>query len=491
MTYGVGMTRDVHEQLLNHLLRRDRQEDACFALWHPSAGKQRLSAIIASTIAPEPGDREVHGNVAILPQYISRAISTAVAQGCGLALLHSHLGPGWQDMSSDDIETEAMLGPRVLGATRLPLVGLTAGTDGSWSARFWLRTAPKRYERKWCESVRVVGSGLHITFHDGLLPPPGYRQELDRTVSAWGTHAQGNLSRLRVGVVGLGSVGSMVADALARMGVQRLVLLDFDAVEAVNLDRHMHATRADIGKAKVHVSARQLQLRATAAHFSVTPLELSIVEPDGFRAALDCDVLFSCVDNRPWSRQALNALAHAHLIPVIDGGVDAEPLSNGRGLRRADVRGHVVMPGSCCLECLGQYDSGLVALDQAGLIDSESYIRSLPREHGLRRNENVYAFSMMAAALEVRQLLAMVVMPHCANPQAMYHFVTGGLDRADDRCRDGCYFVGITGLGDHCHEVFTGPHAVAEQCRLARRRARGLGSMALLHQIGKLFGRRS
>src|SRR3712207_8224358 len=33
--------------------------------------------------------------------YLSRVLAT-VPDGCGIALLHSHLGPGWQDMSRDD-----------------------------------------------------------------------------------------------------------------------------------------------------------------------------------------------------------------------------------------------------------------------------------------------------------------------------------------------------------------------------------------------------
>jgi tRNA A37 threonylcarbamoyladenosine dehydratase len=55
---------------------------------------------------------------------------------------------------------------------------------------------------------------------------------------------------LRVGVIGGGSVG-----ALARTGVQRVRLIDFDAVERHNLDRLVHATRRDFGRPKVAVSA--------------------------------------------------------------------------------------------------------------------------------------------------------------------------------------------------------------------------------------------
>ena len=54
-------------------------------------------------------------------------------------MLHSHLGPGWQDVSEDDVVAERGRAALALAGTELPLVGLTLGTDGAWSARFWPR----------------------------------------------------------------------------------------------------------------------------------------------------------------------------------------------------------------------------------------------------------------------------------------------------------------------------------------------------------------
>jgi hypothetical protein len=228
-------------------------------------------------------------------------------------------------MSGDDIRAEQGHAAATKGATGLPRVGLTLGTDGAWSARFWEKTAPRTYVRRWCASVRVVGDRLSTRFHDALVPPPSILEEWNRTVSAWGETVQADLARRHVGIVGAGSVGAIVAEALARTGVGRITLIDFDTIERVNLDRLLHATRLDalLHRSKVACLGRALRQSATARPFTVNEIDRSIVEEDGFRAALDCDLLFSCVD-RPWPRFALNLTAYAHLIPVVDGGIRIE-----------------------------------------------------------------------------------------------------------------------------------------------------------------------
>jgi hypothetical protein len=472
--FGIAISSAIHGDALRHLLRQDGQEDVCFALWFPSDGTRRRTALIERLVLPVDGDRDVHGNVTFNPQFFERAIGEALAHGAGLALLHSHPWSGWQGMSDDDVDTEKGRAAQTLGATGLPLVGLTLATDGAWSGRFWVKTAPRTYERRWCRSVRVAGEALSVTYHDELAPPPRLRPELERTVSAWGPEIQANLARLRVGVVGAGSVGSIIGEALARMGVETIVLLDFDAVELINLDRLLHATRQDAtrGSAKVDVLARALRESATAESFSVIPSEFGVTEEDGYRLALDCDVLFSCVD-RPWPRSVLNAIAYAHLIPVVDGGVRAEPTPAARGLRRADVRAHTAAPGRRCLECLGQYAPELVSADRDGYFDRPDYIQNLPADHPARRNENVFAFALQAAALQLAQFISLVVQPlGQGNPgTVLYHLVTNGYEVVTSGCEPTCPFPGLIARGDRMGLSFTAKHPRAEEAR-ARRASR-------------------
>jgi hypothetical protein len=221
VSHSVAIPELVHDQASGHLLREDGQEDLCFALWRPSQGAKRLTAIVHRLILPIDGDREVHGNASFFPQFLERAIEEAQNANCGLALMHSHPeGAGWQGMSRDDVETEEGRAAAVLAATGLPFVGLTiAGRDSAWSARFWEREAPRVYKRRDCGTVRVVGDRLSVTYNDAIAQPPMATEEQVRTVSAWGDVQQAHLARLKVLVVGAGSVGGFIAEALARTGI--------------------------------------------------------------------------------------------------------------------------------------------------------------------------------------------------------------------------------------------------------------------------------
>jgi hypothetical protein len=452
--FAAAFPEQIHEAALKHLLRDDGQEDVCFALWNPSEGRGRLTGLITELILPEEGDREVHGNVTFSPQYFARAMGIAASKQAGLALMHSHPGPYWQGLSRDDFNAEAGRAGSVAAATDLPFLGLTLGTDGAWSARFWRRVRPREYEPAWCETVRVVGHRLGMTYHPKLRPESDPGEELQRTVGVWGTHGQALISRLHIGIIGLGSVGSIVAETLARMGVEQLTFLDYDEVEKLNLDRILGATHRDIGRLKIDVAAENALRSATARRLRINRYEASVVEEEGYRAALNCDLLFSCVD-RPWARRVLNHIAYAHLIPVIDGGILVRV--RGEALVGADWNVHTVGPGRRCLECLKAFDPSLVSLERDGLLDDPSYLEQLDKDHILLRHENVFPFSLNVASLEVLQMTQMLVgvIPNVGNQN--YHYLTGTLDRTDDDgCEAACLYPPLIATGDTKCATLTG-----------------------------------
>lgn len=74
-------------------------------------------------------------------------------------------------------------------------------------------------------------------------------------------HGAGTLDRFaqaHVCVVGIGGVGSWAAEALARCGVGQLTLIDLDHVAESNINRQVHATDENLGKAKTMAMAERI-----------------------------------------------------------------------------------------------------------------------------------------------------------------------------------------------------------------------------------------
>lgn len=471
-TYSIVMTDETHYRLFDHLVRGDGQEDLCFATYVPSKGADRSTAILSMIILPGHCDREVHGNVGFQPQYFERALRIASQRKEGLAFLHSHPTKGWQGMSKDDIIAESRIAPAAMAATDLPLVGLTIGNDGAWSGRFWLKDSDfkRKYYRHWCDTVRVLGKKLSITYNDAALPPAFDTHKQLRTISAWGSKSQEDLSRLKIGIVGLGSVGSIVAEILARTGISNFTLIDFDTIEEKNLDRLTNVFKEDVGKAKVYAIEQAIRRSATSPKATIVTSEYSICEKEGYVLALNCDILFSCVD-RPWPRQVLNVLAYAHLIPVIDGGILVRTNARNTNIIGADWKAQVVGFKRACLECLGQYNAENASLEMDGKLDDPDYIKGLDKSIFLNAHENVFVFSSHLASMEVLQMLTLFIAPSGVDDvgQQMHHFVTGNQEiNRNAQCHENCFFQSIVGRGDFSGITPYSRHTAAITARSSR-----------------------
>lgn len=458
----------MHDELNSHLVREDLEEDLVFALWFPSYGDKRLTALIHCPVYPDEGDRQRHGNASFNPQYFERVCGLAMEKGCGIAFLHSHPFPGWQGMSQDDVVAENKMMGAVAAITNLPLLGMTTGSDGVWSARFWLNKNDGAYERKWCESVRVLGKNITSYFNNSLIAVPEFSEMFSRTVTVWGEDNHADMARLKVGIIGLGSVGGAVAMCLSRMGLARFVYIDHDEIQVHNLDRLEYATRNDLKLLKVDVAKRRAEEISTASRIEIETIPYSVAEVEGYNAALDCDVLFSCVD-RPRPRSIMDHFAYAHLIPVIDGGIDVR-FKNKR-FSGVDWQCQTVGPERSCLECLGAFTWDDVATEIEGKLDDPSYISGLPDNHRFRRNENVYPFSQNLASLEVLQFVALTTA--CGGQDDFgvqrYRYNPGVLESdTEKQCCEKCGKSKLLATGD-THYKLSGRDAGSEVARERQR----------------------
>lgn len=460
--FSIAIPEPINEQLCKHLIRKDGDEDLIFALWNYSKGLKRDTALIYELIFPLKGDRQRHGNVSFNPQYIKRVCKEASKKECGIVFIHSHPFPGWQNMSADDITAEKeKLSATVETLTGYPLVGMTVGSDKTWSGRIWNYNELKnKFEIQWAESVRCVGNQLKIDYTNFLVPSPKFSKLFKRTRAVWGQKNHEKLAKMRIGIIGLGSVGSMVAEGLARMGMEKFVLIDFDKVEPHNLDRLVGATKKDIGKYKVDVAKRQIYSVRTAASIQVINVNKSLYTEEAYKSAIDCDILFSCVD-RPRARYILNHIAYSHLIPVIDGGIQVRfegDQVNGYEFSGADWQVQSVSPNKPCLQCLEVYSTSDVSLEISGMLDDPSYIKGLPKEYyKSKNNENIFPFSSNLASLEIFHLIAIATGAGDLTNFGVqrFRYDPGIISQYfDKKCSPNCDFVKSIGTGDKYLKVY-------------------------------------
>jgi tRNA A37 threonylcarbamoyladenosine dehydratase len=83
---------------------------------------------------------------------------------------------------------------------------------------------------------------------------PEKNDRLSRIRLLIGKDKLARLHKAKVTVIGLGAVGAQAVEALARAGVGSFRLVDFDIIRPTNINRHIWATQATLGKSKALVA---------------------------------------------------------------------------------------------------------------------------------------------------------------------------------------------------------------------------------------------
>ncbi|MCO6555476.1 MULTISPECIES: tRNA cyclic N6-threonylcarbamoyladenosine(37) synthase TcdA [unclassified Gilliamella] len=85
-----------------------------------------------------------------------------------------------------------------------------------------------------------------------------YFQRFSGIARLYGESALQCFSQAHICVIGIGGVGSWVAESLARSGIGQITLIDMDDVCVTNTNRQIHALKSNIGKAKTSVMAERI-----------------------------------------------------------------------------------------------------------------------------------------------------------------------------------------------------------------------------------------
>ena len=199
-----------------------------------------------------------------------------------------------------------------------------------------------------------------MTYDDRIHPVPELRPELERTVSAWGPEVQADLARLDdQSIVGAGSVGAIVAEALAlnrgpSSSSSTSTRSRWSTSTACSIPAVCDAC-ASLSSKVENPAPRALVSRARRQPIQTSKASCtSIVEEDGFRAALDCDapLLAALTARGPGPPSTLPRTRHG--IPVIDGGIQSRESKRCSASPRQTGARTSRLPAGAASECLEQ-----------------------------------------------------------------------------------------------------------------------------------------
>ena len=279
------------------------------------------------------------------PQYSASILAKADRASAALVLIHSHGGSTRPALSAADRKSAQSLFP---GFSRV-LAGKPSGSVvlGSQAAagEFW------RDGQHYAALRQLRVGGAPLQFWPPVAGPTtraAFKRRHARMVHAIGPESEAKLAAASVAVVGLCGGGSHVVQQLAHMGVGRLVLIDHDVVEDVNLGRMVGSRASDVKKRVLKTDVMRRMIRSIDPDVSAEPIRHAFPDPETLAALKSVDLVVACVDSF-LVREQINAFCRRHHLPLIDIGLgiktDAERLITASGQLI------VVTPDSPCLRC--------------------------------------------------------------------------------------------------------------------------------------------
>jgi len=231
-------------------------------------------------------------------------------------------------------------------------------------------------------------------------------ERYDRQLLVFGPEGQERFRHTSVAVIGVGGIGAEVVLQLVRLGVERLLLVDPDLVEASNLNRMAGSTLKDAQSQSPKVDMLKRIALAINPDLHVAVMKDSILEEEVQEHTKTYDLVFGCVDNQ-LARFALNRLSVRYLIPYIDAGTGIQ-VNSRHEIEHAGGQVRIVLPGMGCLNCINGID-----LDKANLETLPPSERLLPHQGGYIQGAEVKAPAVASlngviASLAVTEFMAWV-----------------------------------------------------------------------------------
>lgn len=375
--WSLTIPEAMFETLTAHLFPGDHDEHGAVMVAgiHVGAdGSARLLArdlfLAQDGVDYVPGKR---GYRMLKAQFIQQHIIACRDEKLVYLAIHNHGGCGSVGFSSDDFNSHERGYPALLDISDGNAVGALVFAEGAVAGDIWLPGG----RRVVLDRAEIIGRGRQILRPSPMRTAAKALPVYDRQTRIFGDAGQLVLAGTKVAIVGLGGVGSLVAEYLARLGVGAFVLIDPERLDPTNFPRVVGSRRADVwwslsgpkapawlrryalrlATRKVDIAKRVIRQANPAARIQI--IDRNVLDPEAARALLDCDYIFLAADEMR-ARLLINAIVHQYLIPSVQIG---SKVSVGKGGELIDVFSVVrpLRPGLNCLWCNQLINAGKLA----------------------------------------------------------------------------------------------------------------------------------
>lgn len=257
----------------------------------------------------------------------------------------------------------------------------------------------------------------------------------ERNIRLFGEEGQAKIRRTKTAIIGVGGLGSALAQHLALLGVEQIALVDDEELDDTNRNRFIGARHNDPvpGSAKVALAARFVQ--EINPDVETTALNRNLVTPEAFAAIKRADWVFGCFDE-DGPRAILNELCAADEKAYIDLASDVpEPgIYGGRVC--------VVYNGEGCLSCLGQINQEEVRryLTTEKELDREASVYGVPTTALETTGPSVSPVNGVIAALAATEFMVAVTGMRLPTKLQEYRGHLSKVFVSSDQPRPDCYF---------------------------------------------------
>ncbi|MEA3643050.1 MAG: ThiF family adenylyltransferase [Lamprobacter sp.] len=326
------------------------------------AGDTTIIRVVASHF-PMPEDYESRSlaHLRLRREYIYDRLVDMQKQGEADTLIDVHTHPfcaGGVQFSAHDDADERAFHHWLTEILDLHYASLVLSRS-DYAARLWERHEDRSTPRparvdtqtaleQWPNADQVRETSKHDDA--AMHPHTGF---LARSVLALGLDVLRQIVHEQtIAVVGVGGLGSIIAEHLIHNGFHQLHLIDHDRIEITNLNRIVGASLQDAQQERLKVDAVRDHLLRINPEARITAHANGVEEPELLSALANCDWIMLATDNHA-SRFKAQEIALRFGIPLISAGVNIS-VDDGR---ITDMSGEVITArwgDRLCLNCLGR-----------------------------------------------------------------------------------------------------------------------------------------